>query len=93
MNIDLTQVSLARKEKDKEYGYNLRALKHERAEESRYMQNVNEAINNMMNIGRMKKLDLLAINNRSLFNYSKIKRAEQSLKSNSPKSNEQIDPK
>ncbi len=91
MNIDLTKVSLSRKEKD--YCSNMRALKHERAEESRYIQNVNEAINNMMNIGRMKKMDLLAINNRSLFNYSKIKRAEQSLKSNSPKRIEQIDPK
>jgi len=37
---------------------------------------INDAIKSIMSIGNMEKMEFIAINNRNLFNYGKVKRAE-----------------
>lgn len=55
------------------------SLKHEKVNERRIIDKTNQVVSNILAIGRMKKMNLIAINNRSISIYSKVKRAEQSL--------------
>jgi hypothetical protein len=61
--------------RDLEWASKRHSLKHEKANQRRIVQKTNEVMKNILTLGRMKKLDLIAINNRSIFNYSKKKRA------------------
>jgi len=60
---------------DSDWASKRHSLKHEKVNQRRIVQKTNEVMNNILTLGRMKKLDLIAINNRSIFNYSKKKRA------------------
>jgi len=61
--------------------------KHDQVENSRNIMKINEAIKSILSLGNMEKMELIAINNRCLFNYSKVKRAERTnRKLNSDKS-------
>lgn len=60
---------------DSDWASKRHSLKHEKANQRRIVQKTNEVMKNILTLGRMKKLDLIAINNRSIFNYSKKKRA------------------
>jgi hypothetical protein len=60
------------------FRYDLPCLspKHEKVENSRKIMKINEAIKSIMSMGNMEKMELIAINNKCLFNYGKVKRAE-----------------
>jgi len=60
---------------DSDWASKRHSLKHEKANQRRIVQKTNEVMKNILTLGRMKKLNLIAINNRSIFNYSKKKRA------------------
>lgn len=53
---------------------------HERADYSRKILRINEVIRSIMSISHMERMDLIAINNRCLFNTSKVKRAERTTR-------------
>lgn len=48
---------------------------HQRADHSRKILKINEAIRSLLSISHMERMDLIAINNRSLCNHSKVQRA------------------
>jgi len=51
------------------------SLKHEQVNERRIIDKTNEVVSNILAVGRMKKMNLIAINNRSISIYGKVKRA------------------
>jgi hypothetical protein len=53
---------------------------HERADYSRKILRINEAIRSILSISHMERMDLIAINNRSLCNHSKVQRAERTTR-------------
>jgi hypothetical protein len=53
---------------------------HERADYSRKILRINEVIRSIMSISHMERMELIAINNRSLANTSKVKRAERTTR-------------
>jgi hypothetical protein len=60
---------------------------HDRVDYSRKILRINDAIRSILSVSHMERMDLIAINNRSLCNHSKVKRAERTTRKHSNKSN------
>lgn len=55
--------------------------KHERVDYSRKIMRINQAIKSILSISHMERMSIIAINNRSICNHNKIKRAERAYHS------------